>query len=429
MRCAAFCVIGALIVVGATAAAGLAVPGVQPLPLSYCSPVAFSGSGSPDLLVVSDLPVYGRARQGTVADANAIRSVFEQHRFRAGKYTVGYQSCDDSNPQDVSGDLSKCAANAKMYADDPSVVAVIGTWSSACSEVEIPITNSAPGGPIVMVSPTNTLPGLTHGAPGTAPGQPRTYYPTGTRSFARLIVPDDAQGAAAALLAKELRARPMFLLDDRESYGIGVAAGFSRAAELLDVPVAGRASWDPNATAFSALVATVRRAHAAGVFLAGLECPHCDRLIEALRAALGPSGPIVVSDGFYLPDLINSAGAAANGLYGTLDGLPASKLTAAGTAVAKRFGAGVPDSGGPPYAAQAAEVILAAIAASNGSRASVTAHTLDLHVRAGLLGSFRFDANGDIDPGGVTIDRVVAGHVRLDRTVLVPTHLVHARGV
>ncbi len=415
----------ALAVAGAAAGVALTADSVQPLPQSFCSSVVYSGSGTPQVLVVSDLPLAGLPQRGSVAMADAIRSILEQHRFRAGKFSVGYQSCDDSNAQAASGDFSKCAANAKTYAADPSVVGVIGSWSSKCSEIEVPITNAAPAGPLVMVSPTNSDIGLTRAAPGTNPGQPGKYYPTGRRSFARVIAPDDAQGAAVALLAKQLGVRRMLLLDDKEPYGLSLAASFTRAARLLGIHVVGPTVWDPTASSFPAVADAVAHAGATGVFLAGFECPHCNNLIRTVRNALGPHGVIAVPDGFSLSDMVASAGEAANGLYGSLLALPSSRLGARGREIALKFGPGAPDSGGPPYAAEAAEVLLGAIASSNGTRASVNAQLLGRAVNGGILGSFRFDRNGDIDPAGVSIDHVVRGRVRLDRAILVPSRLVH----
>jgi hypothetical protein len=96
--------------------------------------------------------------------------------------------------------------------------------------------------------------------------------------------------------------------------------------------------------------------------------------------------------------------------------------------IVRRFGPGVVDSGGPPYAAEAAEVLLRAIAASNGSRASITAHLLAVRVKKGILGSFHLDRNGDIQPAGISIYRVAAGHIRLNRSILVPARLVYRPG-
>jgi branched-chain amino acid transport system substrate-binding protein len=417
-------VIAALIVAATGTGAVMNRVTTQPLPASFCSPVFYSGSGSPRLLVVSDLPLLGLSSHGSVAMTRAIRFVLTQHRFRAGRYSVGYQSCDDSNPQTEQGDLSKCAANAKAYADNEAVVGIVGTWSSRCSSVELPIMNMTSHGPLVMVSPSNTNIGLTRAGPGTDPGEPGRYYPTGRRSFVRLVPPDNVQGAADAALAQQLRIRRIFLLDDKDSYGIGVAAAFLRAAGHLRLHVVGHASWNPDAAAFGDVTAAVRRARADGVLLAGYQCPHCGDLIHEVRGAVGQSGVIVVPDGFSLADLVTSVGGIANGLYGSSPGLRSPNLGALGRTIVRRFGAGAPGSGGPPYAAEAMEVLLSGIAASNGSRSSVTSDVLRERIHSDILGSFHFDKNGDIDPAGVSIYRVVAGRVVLNRGIRVPLRLL-----
>lgn len=88
-----------------------------------------------------------------------------------------------------------------------------------------------------------------------------------------------------------------------------------------------------------------------------------------------------------------------------------------------------------PEAAQAAEALLAAIARSDGTRASVNLELRQLRVENGILGSFRFDRNGDIDPAKFTIFRITGkpnpdpnlsafdGAV-VDRIVRVPAELV-----
>ena len=74
-----------------------------------------------------------------------------------------------------------------------------------------------------MVSPANTYVGLTHTGPGTAPGEPDKYYPTGKRNYARVVAADDFQGAADAQLAKQLGMKKVYVLNDKEAYGLGVA--------------------------------------------------------------------------------------------------------------------------------------------------------------------------------------------------------------
>ena len=128
-----------------------------PLTAPACGPVE-PGGADPDVLIASDLPLQGPASGDPRAMASAIRFVLERHGYRAGRYTVGYQSCDVSTAETGGFEFRKCAANANSYAHARRLVAVIGTYSSFCAEVQIPILNRAPGGPIAMISPSNTGP-------------------------------------------------------------------------------------------------------------------------------------------------------------------------------------------------------------------------------------------------------------------------------
>jgi hypothetical protein len=181
-----------------------------------------SGPGKPDVVIASDLALQlGEAPR---AMADAIENVLERHDFRAGRFSVGYRSCDDSNTQSGDFDRRICASNANAYADAPELVAVIGTYNSACAQIEIPILNSAPGGPLAMISPANTVPGLTRR--GLAPpwgykGEPEVYYPTDTRNYVRLPPLEDMQGPAHAALAKQLGLRSVYVLHDAPCSGRG----------------------------------------------------------------------------------------------------------------------------------------------------------------------------------------------------------------
>jgi branched-chain amino acid transport system substrate-binding protein len=394
---------------------------VEPLPISFCSPVV-RGSTEPHFLIVSDLPVRGSdVRPFNLKMQSAIRFMLERRGFKAGNYSVGYQPCDDSSPQNPSGDLGKCASNAKAYAVDSSVIGVIGTWSSRCAGVEIPTLNKAPNGPLAMISPINTNVGLTHR--GTDPGEPGRYYPTGKRNFVRVISPDDAQGAADAVLAKRLGIRSVFVLDDNEDYGLTVARPFRATAQALGLRIAGSGSWNVNQTNFDALVRRIGHSGAGGVFLGGFACPGCAALIRDLQAALQPSVRVIAPDGWSdTQGLVKAAGIkATEGLFVSIPGLPNSALGPLGRQIARKFGPARPGSGGPPYAAQAVAVLLDAIAASDGSRASVTDHLLKARVRGGILGDFRFDRNGDPTYNPVTVFRIHRGVANVDRVVSAPT--------
>ncbi|HZQ16856.1 MAG TPA: hypothetical protein VFA82_08800, partial [Gaiellaceae bacterium] len=175
--------------------------GATPLPASSCSAIQ---NPSGNLLIASDLPLQGSGRTQTQQMTRAIAFILKQHNWTAGKYTLAYQSCDDATAQAGKWDSGKASANANAYAQDASVVGVIGTFNSGAAEIEIPILNRAPNGPVAMISPANTYVGLTHPGPGTVAGEPGKYYPTGKRNYIRIVAADDFQGAADALLAKSL---------------------------------------------------------------------------------------------------------------------------------------------------------------------------------------------------------------------------------
>ena len=245
--------------------------------------------------------------------ADAIEFVLREHGFRAGRHSLGYRSCDDSNAQTGFFDRRTCAANANAYAHAEKLVAVIGTYNSDCAQVEIPILNRAPGGPLAMISPANTYAGLTR--PGSAPpwgyrGEPDIYYPTGTRNYVRVLPPDDMHGAAHALLAKDLALRSVFLLqDDAGMWKDMLIDPFRYAARRLDVPIAGSAAFDPEAESFDQLADRVARSGADGVLLGGDPFVGGDRLLKALRERLGTR--VTIMAGFYfafVPEVLGAQG-------------------------------------------------------------------------------------------------------------------------
>ena len=87
-----------------------------------------------------------------------------------------------------------------------------------------------------MISPANTYPGLTKRI-GAAPGEPEVYRPMGLVNYFRVSPADNVQGAAAARWAKARGHKKIFILNDRQLYGIGLAAAFRTAAEKIALEV------------------------------------------------------------------------------------------------------------------------------------------------------------------------------------------------
>jgi ABC-type branched-subunit amino acid transport system substrate-binding protein len=158
------------------------------------------------------------------------------------------------------------------------------------------------------------------------------------------------------------------------------------------------------------------------VYLAGLPSLNGRRLLEDLRAELGRDVLFVGSAGFFMPRP-GELGPAADGMLIALGGVPSEKLPAAGRSFLRAYGKPAYDQRqgyGAPEAAQSAEVLLDAISRSDGSRASVVDELFKTEVKNGILGSFEFDPNGDIDPAAVGFFRVEDGKIVVDRVVRVP---------
>jgi branched-chain amino acid transport system substrate-binding protein len=396
------------------AAAGLAKVGstksANVLPASSCSSLQYGGSGSPQFIVASDLPLQGSSRAQTQQMVQAIKFQLKQNNFKAGDKTIGYQSCDDSTAQAGKWDSGKCSANGNAYANDKSVVGVIGTFNSGCAEIIIPILNRASNGPVGMVSPANTYVGLTHSGPGTAAGEPDKYYPTGKRNYIRIVAADDYQGASNAMLTQQLGYKKVFIFNDKEAYGLGVATDYQNAAKKLGLAIAGFTAWDPKASSYEALANKVKQSGADVVYLGGLECENGSKLIKDLRGTLGKTFPIIAPDGFSsFSDTWKNSGGVANGMYISVAGQPNSKLPPAGQAFVKDFGAQIGQDPNPysAYGAQAMQVMLDAVKTANGDRAKVSSALLNTKVTNGILGTFTINKNGDTSSNPVTQYKLV----------------------
>jgi DNA-binding SARP family transcriptional activator/ABC-type branched-subunit amino acid transport system substrate-binding protein/DNA-binding beta-propeller fold protein YncE len=386
------------------------------LPASVCRDVHYGRDGTPDVLIVSSLPLQGDLRQLTQPMVDAIRLVFEQRGFEAGAFSVGYQSCDSSTAQVGEEDIFRCGFNAKAFSQNLRVVSVFGSFTSPCAYPQIPIANEAPGGPLAMISPSNTDDGLT---------EDDDLYPSGKRNYFRLATPNRYEGAAQAELARQLGHDRLFLLTSRAGeYGPRFPAGMRAYAKRVGVEIVGDAPFDPEAETFQQLVQKVAGSRPDAVAIVGILTPATGALIRELRAALGPEVALSAPDAFALPeDLRALAGKAAEGMYVTNYGVPNDKLTPRGKEFLESFAAQNGGDAGPDlaasYGAQAAEILLDAIARSDGTRASVVEEVRRTQVSNGILGDVAFDAKGDLVEGPITILRFVRGDLVVDRVVRV----------
>jgi branched-chain amino acid transport system substrate-binding protein len=404
-----------------------AAPGghVTPLPASRCSPIYSAPGARPRYLLVSDLPLQGDLHDIGAQTTAAIAFALRERGFRAGRFVVGYQACNNAT---VSNFLAfhRCATNTRAYAADSSVIGVIGPFNSGCATAEIAIANSAPGGPLAMISASTTGVGLTHRGPGAHPGEPDKYYPTHVRNYVRIVAADDVQAAADAVLARQMGLRRIFVSDDApDPYGTGIAGAFTLAARRLGVGVSGTATWPNNARGIPAFVRKVARSHPDSVFLGGAEHAGVGPLVRALRAAM-PNVQFLAPDGFaFFPDTAVVLGSAAEGMTVSQPQIIPSLLRGPGKEFVARFGKQIGGSFYPStaYAAQAVDVMLDAIAHSDGTRRSVTRALFASRVRDGIIGSFAVTPTGDTTAGAVTIIRVEHGKPVPVRVITPPASL------
>jgi branched-chain amino acid transport system substrate-binding protein len=393
---------------GGTVAA--ATRGEEGLPRSFCENVFFGGTGSPDLLIASDLPLQGGVRLTSVQMSQAIAYVLRERAFRAGRFRVGYQSCDDSIARTGLYDEEKCAANAREYARHERVIGVVGTLNSPCALDEVSILNRAPGGGLAMVSPMNSTIGLTRPGPGVPPGVLADLYPTGRRNYVRVFPTDDYEAAALAQLARQLGARRVAVLHDGDRFfSLPLVESFEFAARKLGLRVLSVRRWDPHAGSYKGLARRIARGRPEAVYLSGILDNNGGQLVRDLRAVLGPRVELLGSSGFTpISLLFERAGHAAKGMYVGLLGVVPQRLGPGAGRFIDDFGAtqpGTPIGQTAIYAAQAAAVLLDAIARSDGTRRSVIEELFKTRVEHGILGSFRFDRNGDTTLNQVTILR------------------------
>jgi branched-chain amino acid transport system substrate-binding protein len=386
-----------------------------PVDTASCSDVVYEGEGQPDAIIVSDLPRRGYGQATSTLMIEAIKFVLRRQDYRAGDLRIGYQSCNDT-VGDQPFDSGLCERNAKAYAAAEDVIGVIGPWNSGCAAVQIPVLSREAAGPLAMISPSNTYTGLTRKNLG-YPKDPGVFYPDGMRNYVRVVPPDDEEGRAVALLASRLGANSVVSISTADPYGQGLTLPFIDEAQRLGLR-ARYFEWGRETT-FAPLAGRVAARRPQVIYLAGPPSLNGRRLLEDLRAELGRDVLLIGSAGFFEPSPAE-LGPAADGMLIALAGVPAEKLPAAGRSFLRAFGKpayALRHGYGAPEAAQSAQVLLDAIGRSDGSRASVVDELFRTDVKGGILGSFRFDRNGDIDPAAVGLFRIANGKVVVDSII------------
>ena len=254
-------------------------------------------SGS--VTLYSSLPLQGASRPQSEDVIKGIELALKEHGDgKIGDLTVEYKSLDDATASAGQWDAAQTKANAREVAQDDNAIAYIGEFNSGASANSIPTLNEAN---ILQVSPSNTALGLTKGGDGAEPGEPEKYYPAQTRTYGRVVPIDTIQGAAQATYMANEGVTKVYVLDDNEVYGKGVAANtISAIEEQGSVEVVGEDSWDGKAANYRALADKIAASGADGVFTGGIIDNNAPQLYKDIHAAVpeaklfGPDGVATV---------------------------------------------------------------------------------------------------------------------------------------
>jgi len=377
------------------------------LVLTSCS------SSSSDLFIASDLPLQGGSADQSKSTNNAIKLLLKQMDNMAGEFSVGFREYDNSTAAKGSWDDAQCAKNAQAHVAAKDEVGVMGTYNSGCAKIIVPVLNQDPEGPMVMISNANTNPGLTKAWDA---GEPEKYYPTGQRNYFRVVTTDDNQGNAAAEFAQSIGVKRVYVLNDRQTYGIGVARSFTAAAKKLGLTVLSEGDagtgWDDKAPNYEALFTKIKATKPDMVYVGGIFDLNGGQLVKDKVKYLGDNSKVkfMMPDGFTgYPDFLALPEAA--GAYLSFTGLSIDQFPKGGAA--EKFQADylaeygeAPTSSFSVYGAAAAQVLLKAIAASDGTRKGVFEAMKGIVVPAeeSVVGTeLRFDENGDIVSRDITI--------------------------
>jgi branched-chain amino acid transport system substrate-binding protein len=392
-----------------------------------CGGGAGGGGGGeeegPTAKIVSDLPLQGANRAQTTTMNNAIKLALQERDGKAGDINIEFEEMDDATAQAGQWDAAKCAENAQSAAQDEEVIGWIGPFNSGCAAVEIPINNEAG---LAMISPANTYIGLTK--EGGESDEPEKYYPTGERNYARVIVADDKQGAAGAKLMEEEGMESVFILDDKETYGKGLADQFQRAAEDSGIEVVGREGIDGSAPNYRSLMNKIAQAQPDAIYFGGIIENNVAQIIKD-KVGAGMSNDEVAfigPDGIFVDTLLSQAGDAAEGIWITFGGLPESELSQEGKEFVDKYESTYDDAVQPytVYAYEAANVMLDAIERASKEdggevpdREAVVKQVFATEDYNGALGTWSFDEDGDTTLTELSIQRVENGEFVYQQTV------------
>jgi branched-chain amino acid transport system substrate-binding protein len=360
---------------------------------------AAAGGNGLAVKVGIELPMTGGEAPNGVPTANGVALALSQ--IQVPGFTVTINQQDDA----VNGkhDANQGAKNMQTLANDPAVLFVVGPYNSSVAQAEIPVSN---GAGMMQCSPANTAVDLTKGDPAKAL---RKTNPDKI-AYVRVATTDDNQGAGTAdIAANTVGAKKAYVLDDTQTYGKGLANGFTDAYTKFGGSVLKRDGVPDSTTDFTSYVTTAKGLNPAIVMYGGVTTSGLGLFRKQMAQQGLANIPFVGGDGIVdgsaatASSFLNVAGPdGATNSYGTVAAIHdipnAGKFAADYKA---KFNADPGSYSAPGYACtqiflQALKSVGTGVTDLGQLREKVRAYVADPNNKYDtVLGSVGFDANGD----------------------------------
>jgi branched-chain amino acid transport system substrate-binding protein len=286
------------------------------------------------LTVYSSVPLRGPYADVARDVIRAEKLALKEAGGRAGDFSVSYASLDGADPETGRWSPGRVASNARKAVQDRQTIAYLGELEAGASAISVPILNE---GGILQVSPRDTFGGLT--ARG-GRGEPEKYYPSGERTFARMVPGDEEQAEELVAAMRRDGVRRLVLADDRELSGSSLGDRLTRLARTSGIEIVRRIRLEADDDSEDGIEVPddlgrdVREERADAFLYAGSYRPFAVEVLEAVHAD-NPRLALYGADDLALaPDLPARVGAAGRRL--TLTGV-ASPSGAMADGFARRF--------------------------------------------------------------------------------------------
>jgi branched-chain amino acid transport system substrate-binding protein len=260
---------------------------------------------------------------------------------------------------------------------------------------------------LANISATNTGPELTK----PELGETKSLRPTGKVTYFRVCATDDIQGPVAADYAYDkLGKKKVYILDDTESYGKGLADQFEKEFKAKGGTVLGHDGVPKNTTDYSSILTKAAAAGPDLLYFGGTTATGIPIARKQMKAA-GLDIPLMGGDGIQEDQYLKTAGADADNTYATVMAVNVATLPEGKQFITDYKAAFNDDPGAYSASAfDATNIIIQAIkTAGKKDREAVRAAIAATKDYKGVLGTTGFDENGDTTNRWVSIYQVKGG--------------------